>query len=74
MGEGVSNLPAVVRAWALPAFLESICWITFWCVFILRLSKCGECQSFSLQPYIIQLSLVWKGSGNAIAKQDAPGL
>lgn len=25
MGEGVSNLPAVVRAWALPASLESIC-------------------------------------------------
>lgn len=25
MGEGVSNLPAAVRAWALPAFLESIC-------------------------------------------------
>lgn len=25
------------------------------------MSKCGECQSFYLQPSIIRLSLVWKG-------------
>lgn len=38
-------------------FWRASAWITVWYVCIVRLSKCGECQSFSLQPRILLLWL-----------------